>query len=120
MNSNQPITEIPNIQDDLIKSYPISNHNLIENENSIQNSCDETEQTESDFEEFGPKNNSNYKCNFCEKLFKTRQKKYTHHKTHKAKLQCEYCNRMLANKRNLADHILIHKGEKPYKCISVG
>ncbi|XP_063706572.1 zinc finger protein 260-like [Culicoides brevitarsis] len=60
-------------------------------------------------------------CKICGKPFKTKADHdihFTYHGT--PSLPCQICGRLLMNRKTLAKHLLIHTGEKKYKCTFEG
>ena len=59
-----------------------------------------------------------YKCNLCSKSFATSCSLKYHTMVHTGEKTylCNFCQKAFARKEHLKEHINIHTGEKPYKC----
>ena len=63
----------------------------------------------------------NFKCEICEKSFKTMEILKVHARIHGPDDErythcCEVCGRKFTQKANLESHMRIHTGDKPFKC----
>lgn len=60
-------------------------------------------------------------CKICDKPFKTKADHDIHITYHGTpSLPCQICGKLLMNRKTLAKHLLIHTGEKKYKCTFEG
>nr|XP_046261420.1 zinc finger protein 615-like [Scatophagus argus] len=61
-------------------------------------------------------------CNFCGKLFLSREDLIVHRATHTGEtpIPCSFCGKSFVSKTTLTIHMRIHTGEKPYACTQCG
>lgn len=58
-----------------------------------------------------------YKCDVCEKTFKTKVVLYSHSKTHaERRFKCDLCDMAFVQSTHLKTHQMVHTGEKPFQC----
>lgn len=58
-----------------------------------------------------------YKCDICEKTFKTKMVLYSHSKTHaERRFKCNLCDMTFVQSTHLKTHQMVHTGEKPFQC----
>ena len=66
-----------------------------------------------------PKEEKEFRCDFCDKTFEKNWILNLHMRTHEEKrLQCDYCQNTFSNRDNLMAHIkTIHQSSQNFQCL---
>ena len=60
-----------------------------------------------------------YRCNICDEMFETQEKRAQHsllHVNRSNTLSCHICGKQFRHRTNLTTHMIVHSGIKPHQC----